>query len=514
TIVSPLGDFEYSINGTDYQAGLVFEELASGIYEVTVRNSDDTTCVSTATVVEIDLAPNGPDAPVSSGDILECAEEPLQTLDANDAISVGIDETVVWYDQANGGNIVATPILNSIGTVTYWAEAVSDLDPTCVSSERTSVTLTLDNCSIALVKEGEINSSGDCTVLGDSITYTFSVYNLGSSPITNIELTDPLLEDPNPFVEIVFVGGDDNNDNNLDINEIWIYTATYSISQADLDIGEVFNQATVNGLVSGSFEVSDLSGTSVENDNPTIIELCQDLSIELEKAGIFNDENGDGAAQSGETITYSFTVINTGAVTLYNIEINDPLVPVQGGPIASLEPGESDNTTFSAVYVITENDIDAGEVINQATVVGEDINGNTIEDLSDDPEDLSDVDLNGNGNPDDPTIIILPQVAGAAFEIYNGLTPNNDGLNDHFRIDGIEDYPNNNLQIFNRWGVLVFERDGYNNSTNAFIGKSEGRTTVKEDDNLPTGTYFYILTFIGDENPGESNYSGYLYLNR
>src|SRR5690606_7614196 len=136
------------------------------------------------------------------------------------------------------------------------------------------------------------------------------------------------------------------------------------------------------------------------------------------------------------------------------------------------------------------------------------------EDLSDDPNDPTNNDVNGNGNPDDPTVVVLPQVAGATFEIFNGVTPNNDGLNDHFRIEGIEDYPNNNVQVFNRWGVLVFERDAYNNSNNAFIGKSEGRVTVKKEDDLPTGTYFYILRFFGEENPGQSSYSGYLYLNR
>src|SRR5690606_1214984 len=150
--------------------------------------------------------------------------------------------------------------------------------------------------------------------------------------------------------------------------------------------------------------------------------------------GIFNDNNGDGAAQVGETITYSFIVYNTGSVSLYNITIDDPLVPVQGGPIAMLAPGESDSTTFTAVYVITQADLDAGEVINQATVFAEDINGDTIEDLSDDPIDLTNIDINGNGNPDDPTVVVLPQVAGATFEIFNGVTPNNDGLNDHFKI--------------------------------------------------------------------------------
>ena len=83
-------------------------------------------------------------------------------------------------------------------------------------------------------------------------------------------------------------------------------------------------------------------------------------------------------------------------------------------------------------------------------------------------------------------------------------------------MEGISNWPVNNVQIFNRWGVLVFETDGYggsNDSENVFEGISEGRTTVQESDRLPTGTYYYIINF-PDNNPGKSSYAGYLYINR
>jgi hypothetical protein len=62
-----------------------------------------------------------------------------------------------------------------------------------------------------------------------------------------------------------------------------------------------------------------------------------------------------------------------------------------------------------------------------------------------------------------------------------------------FVIDGLEDticYPENTVEIYNRWGVLVFETRNYNNETNAFNGYSNGRTTVGRSSGLPTGTYF------------------------
>lgn len=100
-----------------------------------------------------------------------------------------------------------------------------------------------------------------------------------------------------------------------------------------------------------------------------------------------------------------------------------------------------------------------------------------------------------------------------SFVIFNGLTPGDDGLNDIFRIQGIENYPDNNVMIFNRWQVKVFERDGYNNDDVAFKGVSEGRATILQNEELPTGTYYYVIRFRG-ENPGKSLYTGYLYINR
>src|SRR5690606_30655464 len=71
-------------------------------------------------------------------------------------------------------------------------------------------------------------------------------------------------------------------------------------------------------------------------------------------------------------IEYGFTVTNTGNVTLMDIEIDDVLegVIVSGTPIASLAPGTS-NTAVTAVYEITQADMDAGSVHNHAIVSAE-----------------------------------------------------------------------------------------------------------------------------------------------
>ncbi|AWK06730.1 hypothetical protein HYN56_21855 [Flavobacterium crocinum] len=103
---------------------------------------------------------------------------------------------------------------------------------------------------------------------------------------------------------------------------------------------------------------------------------------------------------------------------------------------------------------------------------------------------------------------------------HNAFSPNGDDKNDIFKIDNIDDttcYPGNTVEIYNRWGILVFETTNYNNTTNFFDGTSRGRTTIKQSDGLPTGTYFYIINYKsldGNNTIQENKLDGYLYLSR
>ena len=255
--------------------------------------------------------------------------------------------------------------------------------------------------AIAIVKEGTLNDNNQsgCSDPGETISYTFTVTNQGNVPLGNITVTDPLLEAPNPVVPIVFVSGDTNGNNLLDVSETWIYSADYDLTQVDIDAGQVTNQATAEGTDANGTTVSDLSDdTSVLEDDPTVVVVCQSPSIAIIKEGTIIDGNGNQCADPGETIEYVFTVVNTGNVTLSNVNVTDPLVSVTGGPI-TMAPGQSDNTTFAATYVMTQADIDAGEFENQATAEGTAPNGTIVSDLSDESV-LTE---------DDPTVTIICQ---------------------------------------------------------------------------------------------------------
>ncbi|MBU2996462.1 Ig-like domain-containing protein [Cellulophaga baltica] len=81
-----------------------------------------------------------------------------------------------------------------------------------------------------------------------------------------------------------------------------------------------------------------------------------------------------------------------------------------------------------------------------------------------------------------------------------------------FLIQNIEAFPDNSVEVFNRWGVKVFSTQTYNNNSNAFVGEANGRVTLNANEQLPTGTYFYVIKYVKNDEVNQK--SGYLYLNR
>ncbi len=101
--------------------------------------------------------------------------------------------------------------------------------------------------------------------------------------------------------------------------------------------------------------------------------------------------------------------------------------------------------------------------------------------------------------------------------IYNLVTPNGDGMNDYFIIENLYRYPNNSVQIFNRWGAKVFDTSTYDpagdGSENVFTGYATGKGVVGNG-KLPSGTYYYVVRYEFKKD-GKSEWikkAGYLHL--
>src|SRR5690606_19114075 len=212
-----------------------------------------------------------------------------------------------------------------------------------------------------------------CADVDETITYSFTVFNLGNVTLSNITITDPLVTVNGGPITLAPGAADGTT-----------FTATYIITQTDIDAGFVENQATATGTDASGTTVSDLSDDNSElEDDPTITQLCQNPAIALIKVGVPADENGNGCADLGETILYSFSVKNTGNVALTNVIVTDPVIAVVGGPI-SLTAGQEDGATFTAVYTVTQTDVDTGFIEDQATADGIAPNGDMVSDQSDD----------------------------------------------------------------------------------------------------------------------------------
>jgi len=83
-----------------------------------------------------------------------------------------------------------------------------------------------------------------------------------------------------------------------------------------------------------------------------------------------------------------------------------------------------------------------------------------------------------------------PTLADDGIQVHQGVSPNGDGINDFLQIDNINQYPDNKLMIMNRNGQLVYETQGYDNSSKVFDGHSNKNGQMQ----LP-GTYFYQLDY-------------------
>jgi gliding motility-associated-like protein len=165
---------------------------------------------------------------------------------------------------------------------------------------------------------------------------------------------------------------------------------------------------------------------------------------------------------------------------------------------------EEDNPTLSNLMMNTSNtlvwyDSAAGNIIVDDTTPLS--NGDSFY--------ASNFDSTTNCYSSDRTkvdITLLP----CELEINNLLTLNGNNLNDFIVVKNIETFPKNEFQIFNRYGKLVWRGYNYNNTQNTFSGKANVQGVYNSNDYLPTGTYFYVLTYYDGYRNSEKELKGFL----
>ena len=359
--VTPIAGVTYSINGQSYQASNVFAGVVPGNYTVTVQSAAG--CVSAGTPVTVNPQPATPSSPVSGGDQVSCSSSELSSLTATASVPSGF--SVVWYNAAVGGTVVQNPSISSVGTVTYYAEAVNN-ETGCSSNSRTAVTLTIFNCDITIEKTSNVSSVDEA---GDVITYTLTVTNSGNAVLSNITVVDPLT-------------GLSQNIGTLNPGSSQALTTSYTVTQADVDGGQITNVATVTA--------QGPDQTAVSDEDQALVTAVQNPAIDVEIT-----DNDAEITEAGQVIDYTITVTNTGNVTLDNVTVVDSKTGTVVN-VGTLAPGESKQIEVS--YPVTQEDVDAGQVVNEATATGESPN-------------------EGDDNPTDVDEVITPITQSPSVEI-------------------------------------------------------------------------------------------------
>ncbi len=185
-----------------------------------------------------------------------------------------------------------------------------------------------------------------------TITYTIVVTNTG-----NVSLTSPVLTDPFATTGPTLTGGDTDSDGVLDVGETWTYTASHTVTQAEIDAGtDLVNTATV-----------DTDQTTPQTDT-VVIPIAQTPALTIAKDADLTTVSAPG------TITYTIVVANTGNVSLTSPVLTDPFATtgptLTGGDTDSdgvLDVGET--WTYTASHAVTQAEIDAGTaLVNTASV--------------------------------------------------------------------------------------------------------------------------------------------------
>ncbi len=262
------------------------------------------------------------------------------------------------------GDYVVTQADFDAGTTLVNTATATD-DGTFGVGDSDSATVTLvASPSMLVTKTGVLNDDDGVGGVSetDTILYTITVENTGNVPLTNVVPNDPM-------VTLTYVSGDTDSDTLLDANEIWTFTGSYPLTQADID-GNGGGDGTIENTVTVS---SDETGDETAD---AITPLDINPSMDVVKTGVLNDDDGNPGQTAGDTIDYTVTVTNTGNIRLTGIIVTDPLVTLNyqsGDTNGDNRLDVNEVWTFTGTTILTQGDIDTlgggdGDIDNTVTV--------------------------------------------------------------------------------------------------------------------------------------------------
>ena len=301
-----------------------------------------------------------------------------------------------------------------MGTFTNTATATGDGAGTDDVTDTDSDTQTLaPTGSLTLIKTASdpVDNDSNGVDVGDVITYTYVATNSGNVTLTNVSIAETQADFTGtgtlPSPAYASGGSDQDSDSATDdlaVGESVTWTATYALTQADVNAGFVENQAKATGSSpSGTGDVTDVSDDDGTNaSDKTRKTFTGSSALTLIKTASDPADNDSNGVDVGDVITYTYVATNSGNVTLTNVSIAETQADFTGTgtlPSPAYASGGSDqdsdsatddlavgeSVTWTATYALTQADVNAGFVENQAKATGSSPSGTgDVTDVSDD----------------------------------------------------------------------------------------------------------------------------------
>jgi uncharacterized repeat protein (TIGR01451 family) len=306
-----------------------------------------------------------------------------ETLATNGAVTLLPGEKLVLTAEyaVTQEDLDAGKVLNS---ATGSGEAPNPADPAKPTPVEPDAPATEETAATQIpgmtVRKRQVSINGDTAQTelmsaGDKIAYEVVVTNTGNVTLTNVEVTDSLV----PLMDAMRTESK-TSDGKLEVGETWTYAYTYTVTQADMDAGQVRNSATSSGKAPNPDDPT--KPTPVEPNIPATEETA---ATQLPDVTVVKNVDKSKFTNVGEELTYTIMVTNVGNVTLEDIVVTDSLVTLTADMLTEsvvtdgkLEVGET--WTYEYAYTVTQADMDAGYVKNVVSVA--------IPDFSDDPSNL------------------------------------------------------------------------------------------------------------------------------
>lgn len=339
--------------------------------------------------------------------------------------------------------------------------------------------------------------------VGDIIEFTLNITNSGDSAATGVVVTDLLPVGYTYVSHLTTIGIYNRNTGAWTTNgtipngttETLIILARVNapsgVANEYLNIAEITasNQSDPDSDTNSDFNTDDFADGIDDDDEASAFVVPQVTDIAISKV-VSNTTPSIG----GEVI-FTITAANISTMEATNVGVEEILPTGYQFISATATNGVYD--AFEGFWAIPVIAAESSEILTLTVRILEPDDYVNTASLSY----LDQIDLNMDN--DSAQAFVTP----TCLHVFNEFSPNGDMVNDFFKIECISRYPNNTLKVYNRWGNIVFEQQGYNNT---WEGISNGRATINEGKQLPVGTYYYILD-LGD---GSKPIQDWLYINR